>query len=125
MDFQKIRDRALYIRRWLKARPEKEIVVVSHGGFLHFLTDDWEDGSTGWANTECRTYEFLPDGNDSELEDAMIQETVESRQCRGKFGPPPTRASQKELCGLILQGWADQGYAIREGNSVEDEIKLR
>jgi hypothetical protein len=24
-------------------RPEEEIVLVSHGYFLHFLTDDWID----------------------------------------------------------------------------------
>lgn len=38
--------RAREARRWLKARPEDEIVVMSHGGFLHFLTEDWEDSAT-------------------------------------------------------------------------------
>lgn len=33
--------RARAARQWLKARPEKEIAVVSHGGFLHYLTNDW------------------------------------------------------------------------------------
>lgn len=30
-------------RQWLKSRPEKEIVVVTHGGLLHYLTEDWTD----------------------------------------------------------------------------------
>ena len=33
--------RAREARQWLKARPEHEIVVVTHGGFLHYFTEDW------------------------------------------------------------------------------------
>lgn len=40
-----IKNRAREARRWLKERPEKEIVVVTHGGFLHYFTEDWEDSS--------------------------------------------------------------------------------
>lgn len=40
-----LKSRARAARRWLKARPEKEIVVVTHGGFLHYFTEDWEDSS--------------------------------------------------------------------------------
>lgn len=35
--------RAREARQWLKSRPEKEIVLVTHGGFLHYLTEDWTD----------------------------------------------------------------------------------
>lgn len=38
-----IEARAREARQWLKARPEKEIVVVTHGGLLHYLTEDWSD----------------------------------------------------------------------------------
>lgn len=34
-------NRARAARRWLSSRPEKELVVVCHGGFLHYLTQDW------------------------------------------------------------------------------------
>lgn len=37
--------RARDARLWLKARPESEIVVVAHGGLMHFLTGEWEDCS--------------------------------------------------------------------------------
>jgi len=30
-------------REWLKARKEKHLAVVSHGGVLHYLTEDWTD----------------------------------------------------------------------------------
>ena len=33
-------------------RPEKEIVVVTHGTFLHYLTEDWEDSHT-YEGTYC------------------------------------------------------------------------
>ena len=38
-----VKRRAKEVRQWLKARPEREIVLVTHGGFLHYLTDDWTD----------------------------------------------------------------------------------
>lgn len=41
-----IDQRAQDMRRWLYTQTAKEIVVVSHGAFLHFLTDDWEEGHT-------------------------------------------------------------------------------
>ena len=42
-DAKVVEARAQEVREWLKARPEKEIVVVTHGGFLHFFTEDWSD----------------------------------------------------------------------------------
>ena len=36
-----IEDRCKVARRWLRDRPEKDIVVVTHGGLLHYLTEDW------------------------------------------------------------------------------------
>ncbi|KAF5964043.1 histidine phosphatase superfamily, clade-1 [Fusarium bulbicola] len=36
-----ILERARAARQWLSERPESEIVVVTHGCFLHFFTDDW------------------------------------------------------------------------------------
>lgn len=37
--------RARDTRRWLEVRPENEIIVVAHGGLLHYFTEDWEDGA--------------------------------------------------------------------------------
>lgn len=72
-----IEERARQARLWLKSRTEKEIVVVTHGGLLHYLTEDWTESGifdgknnsslvsarfaltdpvgTGWANTEFRS----------------------------------------------------------------------
>lgn len=40
-----VEKRAEEVRQWLKARPEKEIVIVTHGGFLHYFTGDWSDSA--------------------------------------------------------------------------------
>ena len=44
-----IEKRAREARQWLKARPEDEIVVVTHGGLLHYLTEDWSDYRKAWG----------------------------------------------------------------------------
>ncbi|PWY94989.1 hypothetical protein BO94DRAFT_542273 [Aspergillus sclerotioniger CBS 115572] len=86
------------LRHWLHARPEKEIVVVSHGGLLHFLTEDWEDGctfeGTGWHNAEFRTYEFT--------RGIQLEETQESRRRRGKSGPPLTGPEQQAMRDRLM-----------------------
>ena len=48
-DAEAIENRAREARQWLKARPEKEIVVVTHGGFLHYFTEDWTDSGKFWG----------------------------------------------------------------------------
>lgn len=63
-DADAIEARAKEARKWLKARPEKEIVLVTHGGFLHFFTEDWADtrkfqGSGHLLAKASRTNEVL------------------------------------------------------------------
>jgi len=36
-----VQKRAAKLRSWLFDRKEEVVVVVSHGGFLHALTEDW------------------------------------------------------------------------------------
>ncbi|KAK0709446.1 histidine phosphatase superfamily [Lasiosphaeria miniovina] len=95
-DAAKLEARARTARRWLRdlgtkfleensgADVDAHIVAVTHGGFLHFLSDDFEDivldVGTGWNNAECRTYELKdPTGQDP---DAQLSETDASRNRR-------------------------------------------
>ncbi|KAK4497887.1 hypothetical protein PRZ48_010542 [Zasmidium cellare] len=85
IDAAAVNSRAKKLRRWIKARPEKEVVLVSHGFFNHFLTGDVDDKgeqtTPWWEETELRTYTFSEE--DDEL--AMIYETEGSLPAlRGK-----------------------------------------
>ncbi|KAL8638618.1 MAG: hypothetical protein Q9226_008977 [Calogaya cf. arnoldii] len=92
-----IEKRCCDARQWLKTREEKEIVVVAHGGLLHFLTEDWtgceKNQGTGWENTEFRSYRFVDEDN----ENASIEETAESRQRRGNQDKPLTKEEKTQL----------------------------
>jgi broad specificity phosphatase PhoE len=81
---------------------EVHIVVVSHGGYIHFFTNDWDgmdpSKGTGWENTEYRTYEFVdPSGNDP---NATLRETNPSWRRRRGSSIPLTEQEQMELRSL-------------------------
>lgn len=44
--------RGRYVRRLLYERTEATVAVVSHGSFLHFLTEDWADSARGDGKTD-------------------------------------------------------------------------
>ena len=91
-DADAVRERALFVRRWLRDREEDVICLVSHGGFLHYLNEDWdgfrEAKGTGWANCEWRTYEFKARVDEGD-ENATLVETEGSQARR--------RGTEKEL----------------------------
>ena len=90
--------RAAKLRRYIKARPEKEVVLVAHGFFNHYITrevnEKGEQTTPWWDEAELRTYRFV-DGEAYEgggevidgAEGAAIQETEESLQ-RLEHGRP-------------------------------------
>ncbi|KAI9662277.1 MAG: hypothetical protein M1821_008444 [Bathelium mastoideum] len=86
-DWHSLDLRARELRLLLRAREEQEIVVVSHGNFLHHITGNIDDRGeqTGgdWKNAEFRTYYFDPPDH----EDALIRETEESYKARSADGP--------------------------------------
>ncbi|KAL6714531.1 hypothetical protein ACLMJK_007956 [Lecanora helva] len=102
--------RAREARQWLKARPEKEIVLVTHGGLLHYFTEDWTDYNavmgTGWANVEYRSFEFV----NEEGENASIVETSRSKERRRGSEKPLTQTERMELRETAKKTWEDGGY---------------
>lgn len=89
------------------------IVLVTHGGFLHYVTNDWEDAmlsnGTGWQNCETRSYHFQHDFQTDMDRDAMLVETTQSRKSRGKEYPMFGPEVQKELFRQGMEGWGAQG----------------
>ncbi|KAI9933786.1 hypothetical protein ASPWEDRAFT_168061 [Aspergillus wentii DTO 134E9] len=76
-----VRQRAFQLRAWLYQRPEKHVALVSHGGFLHYLIEDWSSydisRGTGFSNCEWRQYEFTRDSNGRE---AHLTESGSTRE---------------------------------------------
>ena len=68
-------------------RDEDEVVVVSHGQFLHYVSRDVDEEGRQLGgdseNTEYRSYVFEPVGH----VDALLRETEESVSRRGASGP--------------------------------------
>lgn len=115
------RDARLLLRRKIRELVDNSgdaqvvVVLVTHGGYLHYFTDDWEDSfqfpGTGWHNCETRSYTF-EDGFTDDTDDggdARLTETMESRRRRGKMYPMYGREKQPDLFGLAMQSWEDQG----------------
>jgi len=112
----KIEARARVARRWLRDLGMKaggkdvEMVVVTHGGYLHYFTEDWTGHEkflgTGWQNTEFRSYNFRHEDD----ENASIVETPESRDRRRGLETPLTETEQRELRATAESKWAESGY---------------
>ena len=90
-----------------------EIVLVTHGGYLHYLTGDWEDAAkfsgTGWENTEYRTYEFEDSFLSNSDDEASLLETMSSRKRRGVDYPQLGHEKQEVFFKQMMQYWEDQG----------------
>jgi len=107
------REARIYIRQLLAelaaSGDNGEAILVTHGGFLHFFAEDWEDSAkfdgTSWANTEFRTYTF----EDLEDANAPMVETVESRRRRGKSWKQPGPEEQRELYEAAMRAWEARG----------------
>ncbi len=85
------------------------MVVVTHGGFLHYFTEDWEGAErgtgTGWENTEWRSY-ALVEGS----EDASLRETGESMLRRRGSERGLTEDEQRELRASREREWREIGF---------------
>ncbi|KAF7861845.1 hypothetical protein EAF04_007727 [Stromatinia cepivora] len=127
-----IEKRAREARVWLRGlgmKAEREgvedvnIVVVTHGGFLHYFTDDWEDSTlfvgTGWSNTEFRSYNFR--AADYTNANASIEETKESRERRKGTEKPLSVEEQRNLKLAAENGWQKDGFQQKVRDGVENE----
>lgn len=110
-----LRLRAAKLRRWIRDRPEKEVVLVAHGFFNHYLTGDvdekGEQTTPWWKEAELRTYRFVegdrPAWKDGENGDwAMIEETEASlKRLDGKPEGSTKRVNKPEERARGLEGY--------------------
>jgi len=99
-----------------KGGEDVNIVVVTHGGYLHYFTEDWDGHAsftgTGWANTEFRSYEFVNlEGGD---ENASLRETAGSRERRKGDEKPLTADEQRELKASAERQSVEEGFLTAE-----------
>lgn len=91
---------------------DAHIVVVTHGGFLHYFSGDWQGHAdftgTGWTNTEWRSYCFV--GEEEDDERAALRETSESRHRRGFKDEPLTDAEQIQQRAVAENEWQLAGF---------------
>lgn len=105
-----------------EGRDDIQVVLVSHGGFLHYFSDDWEGAATrpgtGFTNCEVRSYQFASSlsASDSSLidklnndVDAKVVETMSSRHARGLAHPMYGPLEQEHLFLQAMEGWEAQG----------------
>jgi broad specificity phosphatase PhoE len=92
---------------------DPQVALVTHGGFLHYFTDDWEDSwlnpGTGWQNCETRSYVFKNDVMDDMDAEARLTETMDSRLGRGKGNTMPAEEEQAVLFEQAMENWENQG----------------
>lgn len=103
-------ERARQARKWLYERDEEHVVAVTHGGFLHYMTEDWAGhnpiAGTGWFNTEYRTYEFLPVETQPNPTYSIqeIEWSVLRRETAGQKGKPLGQTEKKEFEQTVIDG---------------------
>ncbi|KAH6640457.1 histidine phosphatase superfamily [Chaetomium tenue] len=98
---------------------DAHVGVVTHGGILHFLTQDWDgmnpQAGTGWGNTEWRSYEFVEGtvGGGEDDGEARLRETGESWRRRRGSATGLTETEQMELRvaveGQLVEEWGVDG----------------
>jgi len=141
-----IKARASATRRFLRdkafelmskeGRDDIQIVLVSHGGFLHYFSEDWEGAATrpgtGFTNCEVRSYQFAPRNSASGSSaigklnndaDAKVFETMSSRQARGLAHPMHGPQEQERLFLKAMEGWEAQG--LERPDQLEDPTIIR
>ncbi|KAK4160054.1 histidine phosphatase superfamily [Cladorrhinum sp. PSN259] len=129
-EMRKLEIRARRAREWFRdlgkkgaAEAENEevnIVAVTHGGFLHFLTEDWDgmdlNKGTGWSNCEWRSYELVEEGAEVKLKE--VEQSWRRR--RGSL-QGLTETEQMELRSAVGKELED-GFAQLKGGK-QDEKK--
>lgn len=104
-----IATRAHEARLWLREQ-KGNVAVVTHGGFLHYLTQDWEGYNkaqgTGWTNCEYRTYCF----KSADDENASLIETEESIERRSKTQKLSREMDKAQFMDAAIREWESEVF---------------
>ena len=107
----KIEERSQKAREWLRDQKASSIVVVTHGGLLHYLTEDWSDMDKTQGRSIPSPYPvYLPFGVEKygvlgRLMRLIIRPRPESNTCLLETSTPPQTANRK-----TGTGWANTEF---------------
>jgi len=93
-------ERGIFARRWLKARPEKVIAVISHAGFLRTVICNRK-----FDNADFRVFNF-EEGEEKEDEGPRLIESELTAKSGGGMGKSPD--------GFF--GWEEDDFKYMPGN---------
>lgn len=88
-DVESLKARARWNRKWLRERPEQEIVVVAHGDCLRYITEGQNSETSLWANAEVRAYTFAVEEEEDNDGEAWLVRVAQSPIAR-EGGAEPT-----------------------------------
>ncbi len=116
-----------FAQEWSRSHGGKDvqIAVVTHGGFLHYFTEDWEGtgkfSGTGWANCEFRSFEFASMTD----ERASVVEVRESRERRRGNERDLSADEHRELRAAAEREWVEAGFQkLPLADEVAESAKL-
>nr|OQO28024.1 hypothetical protein B0A51_02825 [Rachicladosporium sp. CCFEE 5018] len=95
--------RARKLRAWIRARDEREIVLVSHGFFNHYITGDVNEKgeqTTGWwREAEWRSFDFVEGDDEGEAglreTEGSVRRREEEEKAEGGSVEEKERAREK------------------------------
>ncbi|KAK8110166.1 uncharacterized protein PG998_006623 [Apiospora kogelbergensis] len=99
-DDDSLANRARWVRRFLRGRPEKTIVLVAHGDILRQITASPGQGKSDymWKNAEVRVFEFDPQFVDSDEAYLFQRENVAAA---GGYAPTSSEIEIEETLAKI------------------------
>lgn len=127
------RDTRIFLRNKIRelvraGDADAQLVLVTHGCFLHFLTEDWDDAErangTGWSNCETRSYIFETSAMSDDDTEASLVETIESRRRRGRLHALYSKERQAEMFGKAMDFWEASGLQRPDKVGFEDMKKM-
>ncbi|EGX43910.1 hypothetical protein AOL_s00210g357 [Orbilia oligospora ATCC 24927] len=93
--------RGTYARNFLfeNYNEDEEVIIVSHGGYLHVLTEDWESyddiKGTGWENTERRSF-VLKKNEEGKVKLEETEESIKNRRAHHAEGDTDSGTERRE-----------------------------
>ena len=99
-DDASLANRARWVRRFLRGRPEKTIVLVAHGDILRHITASPGQGKSHymWKNAEVRVFEFDPQFVNSDEAYLFQRENVAAA---GGYAPTSSEIEIEEALAKI------------------------